>query len=192
MGLRSRESRNEGDRQSRIRCPLEPERLPDDHMRAIGGYESLQMAIQIVLPPASRTPNGPGRRPVPPDTTGDRRPLITMKDPIRDRNDDGSGRADDVDSRMRVLPRRVAKSLADVHSRGNPWEHRPLFESARRRALPTRWQMIVSAQPPKQLLRGAHCLWKERPPPRSGGRRGSRGRTSRQHDAAAATAAPGR
>ena len=96
-------------------CPLEPERLPDDHMRTIGGYESLEMAIQIspaagIEDPVGAESAGPPRR----VAAGDRRPQSTTKDPIRNRDDDGSGRAYDVDSRMGMLPRGVAESLADV------------------------------------------------------------------------------
>jgi hypothetical protein len=95
--------------------PLEPERLSNDHMRPVGRYESLEMAIQIGpaagIEDAVRAESaGPPRR----VQAGGRRPLSTMKDPTRNRDNDGFGRAHDVDSVMRMLPWGVAESLAGV------------------------------------------------------------------------------
>ena len=94
------------------------EGLSYDDTRAVRRCVGAEMPVEIC--PAAGVEHTVGAEPSGPSgrvRACDRCALITMKDTVGNRHDHGRGRADDVDTGVRVLPRRIPKSLADVQRR---------------------------------------------------------------------------
>ena len=97
---------------------LKAEGLSHDDTRAVRRRVPAEMPVEIcpaagVEHTVGAQPSGPSRR----VWACDRYALITVKDTIGNRHDHGRGWAHDVDTGMRVLPWRIAESLADVQRR---------------------------------------------------------------------------
>jgi hypothetical protein len=96
---------------------FEAKGLTDGNRRTVRSNKSLEVSVQIRsctgVEDAVRTePTGATKRIEASDGTA----LSAVKDPVRDRDHKRLWRADDVDAGMRMLPWRIAISLAHIQS----------------------------------------------------------------------------